>query len=112
MSSVEVVEDILTDDIRVLFEKIGIACSFFGGEFERHMEQLPDVGIVLRMRGDMSQGICPAGAVPSCHFGRIGKFRHADIDNAGVGFRQGADLFQGQRVDLSNECDPIVTRFG
>ena len=35
-----------------------------------------------------------------------------DIDHAGVGFRQCADLFQGQCVDLSNECYPLVTRFG
>jgi len=74
VSGVEVVEDILTDDIRVFFEKVGVACSFFGSKFERDMEQLPDVGIVLRMRGDMSLGVCPARAVPRCHFGRIRKF--------------------------------------
>lgn len=100
MSVVDVFFDALPNNILVLFQQVGKPLLHFSGNFVAHMNELPEVGIVIGMIGYMPQCIGEPGAIPGGHLLRCGEFGIIDIDY--VGIRSAEFLFppQGFCVDF------------
>ena len=54
MTLINVLCDLFGDDGFVAFQKVKISVSFFGGELERDMKQLSDIGVEALVRGDVA----------------------------------------------------------
>jgi hypothetical protein len=64
MPLVEVFGHLLTDDVAVRYEKIGVPTPRLRRHLERHMEQLADMGIETRIGGDMADRRRQPWAIP------------------------------------------------
>lgn len=62
--------DTSANNISMLFQQVGIAGAHLGGYLVAHMNQLAEIGIVIRVAWDMAKGIGKFLAAPRCHFSR------------------------------------------
>ncbi len=85
MAVVDIFFDTLADDLLVFFKEVGVVVVHLRSDFIPHMDQLPEVGVIVGVPGNMPQGIGEFVAAPGSDFPGRGKAVVIDVDDVGIG---------------------------
>ena len=85
MAVVEIFFDAGTDQRAVFLEQMSVMIAHFGCNFVTYMYQLPEIGIIIRVPGDMTKGIGEFLATPRIHLFCRRKHVLLNVDHICIG---------------------------
>ena len=84
MPVVNVFFNTLTDHLLVGLQQVGVIGSHFGGNLVSDVNQLPEIGVVVRMPGNMAERIGKFFTAPCVHLFSRRKLVCFDVDDVSI----------------------------